>query len=673
MSNVNIRRVVENIRSGTTVYTPLVETIVNAIQAIEAAETTDGTVDIVVERSSQAELGGALPDVESFIVSDNGIGFTNEHRDSFDTLYTDLKLPQGGKGFGRFTCLKYFGDLLVESTFKSAGGYQRRTFKMGKDTEIIVDEKVEAVAVAEAKVGSKVTLARVRENRFHDKQLATIARSVVERLLPYFIDSEHRCPIIKMAEADGSDKIVLNDFVDNELAALIKEISLTNSIFAIETSKGESVFTVRLFKIYSSRNQRSKISLVADRREVTDTSAHNYIPEFIDEFYEQAGSGDEVRDRNYIVKAYVFGPYLDANVSLERGGFEFQKDSDMLHGISQADIERRAAQIMRDALGETITARQEKKRKHVEEYVENEAPWHRTIVEDIDLSTMPFNPTAEEIETVFQKEKFSQEVAIRKEVAKILAGTSPDSLEEGLAGILERISKTSRNDLVHYIAMRRSVLDIFERGLERQEDGTYSSEGTVHDIIFPRKGDSQKTSFTQHNLWIIDERLNFTNFVTSDIPLEGGKSSRPDLLVFDKRVVFRGDNEASNPITIFEFKKPQRDDFANPSSKEDPVEQIIRYVNKIRDGKYKMPKGRDIMVAENTPFYGYVVCDITAKVATWLEREKNFTPMPDRQGWYQWFGNIKLYVEVLSWDKILKDANMRNKVFFRTLGIERLD
>lgn len=668
MSNVNIRRVVENIRSGTTVYTPLVETVVNAIQAIEAAGAVDGEVDIIVERSKQTELDGAIPEVESFIVTDNGIGFTDEHRNSFDTLYTDLKLPQGGKGFGRFTCLKYFSDLLVDSTFLSSDGYKRRMFKMGKETEIIIGERVEPADGSNT--GSKITLSCVRENRFQDKQLTTIARSVVERLLLYFIDEEHVCPKITIAESDGADRIVLNDFVDNELAALIKEIPLSSSSFALESLKGDSLFTVRLFKIYSPRNQRSKISLVADRREVTDTSIYNYIPEFIDEFYEQAGTGDDARDRNSIVKAYVFGPYLDANVSLERGGFEFQRESDLIHGISQVDIERSAANFAREALGETITARQEKKRKHVQDYVESEAPWHRTIVEDIDFSSMPYNPTAEQIETVLQKEKYSQEVAVRKEVAQILAGTATDNLAEGVTGILERISKTSRNDLVHYIAMRRSVLDIFQRGLELQEDGTYSSEGTVHDIIFPRKGDSQKTSFDEHNLWIVDERLNFTNFVNSDVPLEGGKTDRPDLLVFDKRVIFRGDNEASNPITIFEFKKPQREDFVNPSSKEDPVEQIIRYVNKIRDGKYKTPKGRDIMVAENTPFYGYVVCDITAKVESWLEREKNFTPMPDRRGWYNWFGNIKLYVEVLSWDKILKDATMRNKVFFHTLGIE---
>ena len=37
MSNVNIKRAVENIRTNTTVYTPVVEMIVNAIQAIDEA------------------------------------------------------------------------------------------------------------------------------------------------------------------------------------------------------------------------------------------------------------------------------------------------------------------------------------------------------------------------------------------------------------------------------------------------------------------------------------------------------------------------------------------------------------------------------------------------------------------------------------------------------------
>ncbi|WP_428409074.1 ATP-binding protein [Hyphococcus sp.] len=668
MSNVNIKRAVENIRSGTTVYTPLVETVVNAIQAIESINPPKGKIEIIVHRHKQQELDDALSPVESFVITDNGIGFTEKNRDSFDTLYTDQKIEQGGKGFGRFTCLKYFEDLLIDSVYDTGERLQRRTFRMGKQTDIIVSEKIETVS--KGTVGSKVTLSRVKQKRFTDKQLKTIARTLVERLLPYFIDADYKCPEISIAEEDGSNRIVLNDFVSNELSGLIMEIPLQNGLFTLESRQGPQTFQVRIFKIYSPKSQKSKISLVADRREVTETAIHNYVPEFIDEFFDSSAEGTESRDRNYIIKAYVSSPFLDSNVSLERGGFEFPNDEDLMHPTSQTEIEQTAAALARDALGDTITARQEKKRQRVQNYVETSAPWHRSIAEEIDLSSMPFNPTPEQIETVFQKEKFSQEVAIRREVEKILSETSAGDLNEGLASIVNKISKTSKNDLIHYIALRRNVLDIFTRSIELNDAGTYPSEATVHDIIFPRKGDSGVTSFEDHNLWIIDERLNFTNFVSSDTPLAGGRTERPDIIAFDLPVLFRGDNEASNPITVFEFKRPGRDDFANPSSDEDPVQQILRYVNNIRKGKFRTPKGRPIQVADKTPFYGYIMCELTEKVKEWLHSEKEFTPMPDGLGWFRWFGNNNLYMEVLSWDKVLRDAEMRNRIFFHKLGID---
>ena len=667
MSNVNVRRAVENIRSGTNVYTPLVETIVNAIQAVEAGSAEKGLVDILVKRSNQKELEAGQPPVESFTVIDNGVGFNDENRDSFDTLYSDHKIAQGGKGFGRFTCLKYFDDLLIESVFEHEEGRKKRAFKMGKQTDIIVNETIEDCP--DGDIGSRVTMRKVKRT-FPDKKIKTIARTLVERLLPYFIDADYQCPEIGIAEEDGTGRIILNNFVSNQLAAMIQEIPLQEGDIVLGSEDKEQKFQVRVFKLYSPRNQKSKISLVADRREVTDTAIHSFVPEFVDEFFEEGSSEGEERDRNYIVKAYVFGPYLDANVSLERGGFDFPKGEDLLHPISQAEIEQAAAQIARDALGDTITARQEKKRNQVRSYVEESAPWHRTIVEDIDLSSMPYNPTPEQIETVFQKEKFSQEVSIRQQVNKMLSETDAEGLKDGLPKILDQISKTSRNDLIHYIALRKHVLTLFGKSFELTDDQKYPSEGTVHDIIFPRKGDTAATAYEDHNLWIIDERLNFTNFVSSDKPLDGGTTERPDLLVFDKPVLFRGDNEASNPISVFEFKKPGRDDFVNPSSKEDPVQQIIRYVNNVKKGKFKTPKGRPIKVAASTPFYGYVICEMTEKVKEWLELEKNFTPMPDGDGWYEWFGNINLYMEVLSWDKVLRDAEMRNSVFFHKLGIE---
>lgn len=667
MSNINIKRAVENIGSNTTVYTPVVETIVNAIQAIDETGKTDGKVSIRALRSSQTILDGSLPEIISFEIEDNGIGFTNAHRDSFDTLYTDLKLKEGGKGFGRFTCLKYFTDLHVRSVFRDGDFFKARSFSMGKDKEIVVRERVEPSEQQES--GTVVVLSNLQKGRSFDKKLPTIAKNLVERLLPYFITQGYVCPEITMEEKDGSNSIRLNDYVNNELSAVIREIGVERNSFIVKKSNTEQEFFVRVFKIYSPRNQKSWISLVAHKREVSGSAIHKYVPEFEDEFYEKDTSGEIDRQRNYIIKAYVFGSYLDENVSLERGGFKFQMEPNLFFPISQGEIEQEAATIAKESGGTDIVSRQEKKRQRVQSYVDEEAPWHKKILSTIDLSGMSYKPSNEEIEIRLQKEKFAQEVQVKSDVARLLAESDFEKVKECVLEIVSKISDTSRNDLIHYIALRRKILDIFGRSLEIDDTGTYSSEGVVHDIIFPRKGDTEITSFEDHNLWIIDERLNFTTYVSSDTPLDGKNTERPDLIIYNRRVVFRGDNEASNPITIFEFKKPQRDDFVNPSSQEDPVQQIVRYVNNIRDGKYKTPEGRRILVCDNTPFYGYIVCDLTPKVELWLEREKDFKPMPDRLGWFRWMGNINLYIEVNSWDKILKDARMRNQIFFQKLGI----
>ncbi len=667
MSNVNIRRAVENIRANTTVYTPVVEMIVNAIQAIDETSRTDGKVSIRALRSSQTEMDGGHPEVGSFEVEDNGIGFTDAHRNSFDTLYTDLKIEEGGKGFGRFTSLKYFEDLHVESVYRDGSAFKARKFSMGKDNDIIVYEKV-AVSKKQQS-GTVVTLSTLKKGRSFDKKLPTIARNLVERLLPYFITQDYVCPEIVLSEQDETHAIRLNDFVSNELSAVIREIDVKQKTFTLNASGTDEEFLVRVFKLYAPRNQKSRISLVAHKREVSGSAIQKYIPEFEDEFYEKDSRGEIEHERNYIIKAYVFGPYLDRNVSLERGGFEFQMESDLILGIAQAEIERDTAVIAKEAMGADITLRQERKKGRVQSYVDEEAPWHKAMLEKIDLSGMPYNPTNEEIETRLQKEKFTQEIEIKRDVAKLLAESNFENVKESVLEIVSKISGTSKNDLIHYIALRRKILDIFGKSLEVDNTGAYSSEGVVHDIIFPRKGDTEITSFDDHNLWIIDERLNFTTYVSSDVPLGGKTTERPDMLVYNKRILFRGDNEASNPITIFEFKKPQRDDFVNPSSPEDPVQQIVRYVNSIRDGKFKTPEGRKMLVAENTPFYGYVVCDLTPKVESWLEREKDFKPMPNRLGWFQWMVNINLYIEVISWDKVLTDAKMRNQIFFQKLGI----
>lgn len=414
MSNINIQRAIENIRSTTTVFTPIIEAIVNAIEAIEVAKGVQGHIQIRVRRSPQGEIDASESKILDVLVQDNGIGFTPENRESFDTLYSELKLRQGGKGFGRFTCLKYFDDLHVDSIFFD-GVFRQRTFTMGKKQEIIVNETLKEVKATAS--GTKVTLAGERSGQL-PRKLSTLSRGLVELLLPYFTTEGYACPRIELTEEDGSGALVLNDYLDSS-NAVIHELPLPEPTFTLESKNGSRRFRVRVFKMLYPKNKVSKVSLVAHKREVTEASLASFIPEFADEFVEDPG-GDESRRRNYILKAYVFGDYLDENVLLERGAFDFGKDSDLVLGISQSDIEERAANIAKNAVASQVVSRQERKRERIQSYVEEQAPWHKALLRTINMASFPTAPSDAEIEALLHKEKSRSKLRFEKRLLPYL-------------------------------------------------------------------------------------------------------------------------------------------------------------------------------------------------------------------------------------------------------------
>src|SRR3546814_11930593 len=56
--------------------------------------------------------------------------------------------------------------------------------------------------------------------------------------------------------------------------------------FSLSANEDEKTFQVRVFKFFAPRTAKSKVSLVAHRREVTDNPLESYIPEFAEEFFE---------------------------------------------------------------------------------------------------------------------------------------------------------------------------------------------------------------------------------------------------------------------------------------------------------------------------------------------------------------------------------------------------
>lgn len=190
MSKINIDRIVKDIKSKTTSLTPVIEAVCNSIDAI-GPERTDGIIDIIVKRSGQKSLEldstHTLSDIMAIDIIDNGIGFTEENKDSFDTYRSGFKMSKGGKGFGRFMYLKYFNHVSIESIFYEEDKYKQRSFTFGHADEIIENEKIiDIESDSSIHTGTTLHLSSIKSFDL-DKGLEVIARKLVERLLVFFV------------------------------------------------------------------------------------------------------------------------------------------------------------------------------------------------------------------------------------------------------------------------------------------------------------------------------------------------------------------------------------------------------------------------------------------------------------------------------------------------------
>jgi len=659
MSKINVLRVADDIKSKTTIYVPLIEAIVNAIQAISESEENRNIwkIDVIFSRVSQLslELENWKSEFYSVEIVDNWVWLNSKNLESFDTYRSDYKYKMWWKGFWRFMYIKYFDNVIVESTYKEWNDYKKINFEFWKKYNIV--ENPEIIDFYWTQTWTKILLKNIRNNHSFPKELETIAKVILEKLLVYFISYEN-LPEIKLIESDSKKEIILNKELKN--SSEIEEIKTQD--FKLECiqnkQKIEESFTVKIFKVFSPNNQKSKIILTADSREVTSTNLFEYVPEFEDDFIEDK--------KNYIIKAYILWSYLDKEVTIDRTGFNFIKEKDDIYPFSWSEIEEKAVEIIKNELSDNLEARSIKKQLKVKEYLKNN-PHYKEYEEYINWDAIKMNPSDDHIEAELHKIKYINEKDAKLKINSYLKNFDND-IDTRIDDVFNQINKAKKSELAHYISLRKVFLDVLKKSLEIDDRKiNHKKEDIVHSIIFPIKKDSDNTKFKDHNLWILDERLSFTEYLRSDMPLSQEEKWRPDIITFDQRVAYRWWNEATNPITIFEFKKPWRDDFYS-DKQEDPKQQIIRYIEKIKEKKVRNYNDREIIVWENTPFYGYIIADFMEKTEKWL-RQNQFKPLPNNREWvmYDEYYNLSLYF--IDWEQLVKNAEQRNSTFFNYLWL----
>jgi len=644
---------------------PLFEAIVNSIQAIEEdSATKTGIIEITLIRSKQAKIEFAnqtsSPPIVDFIVKDNGVGFTDKNFESFNFAHSTYKEKKGGKGIGRFLWLRAFKKVEIESRFKENDQWHLRNFNFEPTKEGIEKHKVNQVNGTDSRY-TTVHLKDLKEDfqKWCNNISEDIALKIIEHCFVYFLRPD--CPRIIIK--DGDEHIVVNDL----FGVFTKGQVITKS-FPIRSEN----FQINIVKLYSSRVD-NKVHFCAHTREVQNEELSIEIPELDNFLVDEKGE-------KFSVAVYVSGNYLDEKVNEERTVIQFAKFSEDIiqypNEVSQEEIIKAAAELVREEYSQYLNTLSEERFERVKRFVQNH-PRYRQLFKYrmTDLKRVPSNLSDDKMEIELFKIQQGLDLEVKKEANDILKFIEniddKDAFSEKFNMLYDKIIEVGNSKLSEYIIHRKLVLDLLDKHIKRSEEGKFQKEDAVHRLIFPLQNLSDDIGFEEHNLWVIDERLSYHKYLASDKKfksiqsLKSASTERPDIIVFNKPFAFTNDEKPYGSIVLIEFKRPMRDDY---DEKENPISQINRYAGEIVNNDVKDKDNRTFDFRENTPIYAYIICDLTKNLRKFA-RDAGYKPLPDNDGFFFFNDNYNLYVEIISFDKLIRDSKQRNKVLFEKLNL----
>ena len=656
---------------------PLFEAVANAIHAIEDANLsfTEGRINVQIIRDDQMKLdfdnGRKRPgpeakgDIIAFTITDNGIGFNNENMESFLTLDSEHKANRGGRGVGRLIWLKAFDKSTIQSIYESEPGkLKKRSFAF--DANQGVSEPLEE-EISNVKRQTVVCLEgfskRYRETS--PKSAAVIARCLFEHNLWYFI-REGGAPKIQVMDVD--EVVSLDDVYKEQMVE-----SASTEIFDLKGKRFELIH----IKLSASSSRGHSIAYCASNRVVTQESIKGKI----------AGLHGYLSDgqRDFFYECYISSPLLDERVRSERTSFDIAENPlELFESVELSQQEIRSKVLER--VGNYLSGYLEEKRRlgneRVSSFVANKAPRYRPILKRIPEDQLAIDPDMndKDLELLLHKhlaEIESKLVADGHDVMFPKENESYDDYNARLQEYLKTAEDIKKSDLANYVSHRRIILDLLEKAIQRKSDGKYAREDLIHNLIMPMGNTSDELHFDTCNLWLVDERLAFHDYLASDktlaaMPITGSNETKePDLIainVFDMPVLVSDSQKLPlASIVIVELKRPMRNDAAAGEDK-DPIEQALGYLERIRSGSVQTQAGRPIPKSSDIPGFCYAICDITPTIE---KRCKilGLTPTHDYSGYFGYNQNYKAYLEVISFDRLVNSAKERNKAFFDKLGL----
>lgn len=386
-----------------------------------------------------------------------------------------------------------------------------------------------------------------------------------------------------------------------------------------------------------------------------------------------------VQGESVVYRGFVKAQFLDEHVDPQRTSFTLSRRGELLLGgeVTRDDITDAVLPLVRAHLEPITVESRQSSYDRIKAYIDEHAPRFRPLLkhERESIESIPTDWGEQRLEQELYRLYSARKGSLRSAAESRLQHDqedpgSFDAFKQERSSIFRQLQELAQADLAEYVLQRKLILDFLDHLLGRQSTGDFAYEKALHDLFFPTRKTSDDIEYDQHNLWLVDERLAYHTYLASDIPfkrqtgpIQVDSDDRPDLVVYNRAVAFAEDADTS--VVIVEFKRPERADL---SDDDNPLNQIRDYVRQIREGKARREDGRTIEVSPNTPFYCYAIATLTHQLRE-LAQHDDFTPTPDGRGFFRFHTGYNAYIEILSYDKVLRDAKKRNRAFFERLGL----
>ncbi len=634
---VNIPNIVKNLGKDIKFLQPLYESIANSLEA--------NATNIEIEILHDNPFEEVTPKMIGFVIKDNGEGFDSKNRNAFMELWTNNKITLGCKGSGRFTWLKVFENIDIESHIKDEQKKVFIPFSLGfeeKDMSVIESTIEQNSTIIKFTNVTSAYYNNVSDNRLrldtrYNADIDEILASVKEYLLiKLFLLKQRGKQFSITLKLDENIRVINSDSIPK----------LENCEFNIYSDITKENYKFNLYYIFKENSKNSKkVYFCANGRAILEIDD--------DSLGFSAGLPNKDSFIMLLCSDYLNDKDNDGRSELTAltGKKQATIDVPLLISDLKFEMKKHMHQIILDKYPQLLELNKKEEEKAI-----NKAPYLSDIIKENSDILKSESSLLKEAKKEFNAKKES----VVNKFEKLLSDRSIDPTEYNKS--ISELSSIALSELGEYIFYRENIIKALKIAVEENIE----NEKFYHDIFMPMKTSSSEEDENKHllsNIWLLDDKFMTYSYAASDKTVNQIRdeieeknnnkfktSHRPDLSIFFNKI------DGSKNLVMVEFKSPNADlDEKNKALSELPDDIAIV--------KKNIPSVETV--------WSYIVTTIDESFEFSIENSESFTQLfsteEQSKAYYRYLPRANAHVFIIDLRTIVSDSSNRNKTFLDIL------